>query len=116
MATTLESLITRYPGTTLVTLTNANAGYAYTYPVGVPVQVTIQPHSASAAVAMVETAITDGTTSVTAADQFVVPADGALTWVVAPEAATKLPRATQFVLTTGTAGTKVLIAVEEIPS
>lgn len=114
MATELSSLITAYPGQTLVTLTNANKGYAFTYPVGVPLRISIQPHANSAAVACVETAITDGTTDLTASDQFVVAAGASVTWDVAPETSVKLPRATQFVLTSGTADTKVLIWAGEL--
>lgn len=114
MATAITSVITTFPGEHLATLTNANTGYAFTHPVGVPVRFTIQPHVNSAAIAFIETAITDGTTSVTAADHLEIAAGGILSWVVAPEQSVKLPRATQFVLASGTAGTKVFIMAEEV--
>lgn len=115
MATDLGTQITALPGQYLATLTNADKGYAFTYPTGLRVRVSVQPHDNGASVSLTQSAITDGTTDVVASDQMIVAANGVLSWVAGDadrESATTL--ATQFVLTSGTAGTKVLIWLEEI--
>jgi hypothetical protein len=114
MATVLATSITTYPGRYLATLTTANTGYAFTYPTGVPLKINIQPHANAASVAFTESAIEDGVTAIVPADELVIGSEGLFSFVVAPESGVRLPRATQFVLASATAGTKVLIFVEEM--
>ena len=113
MATSLSTVILTTPGAYLATLTNANRGYAFSYPVGVACRVNVQPHVNSAAVAFTESAIVDGTTVITASDHVVVAADGLFSFQYMGGRANQ-PAATQFVLASGTAGTKVLVLVEEL--
>ena len=112
MATTNlhPTLIARFPGSTLVTLTNADTAYQFRLPEGVRLEVQIAPHVNDAAV-ILDDSVDDGTTGLTPTDWDVVAAGAKQSYTFGPDPEQGVPAGRLLSLCTDTAGTKVLITV-----
>lgn len=111
----LNAQITTYPGSYLLTCTNANVAYVLTLPVGLRVRVTVQPHVNTAAVHFLNTAADQD--AITVLDGLVIGALGTASFIAGrADNASAVTAAGQFVVGSASAGTKVLITLEMEPS